>query len=201
MQGWTGAPRTEARPYSEDVHPQGGRRCFHSDLHVQPDRWICALLPQWQEDTASLQACTAASHKDSNAWNVVVLGVVLLLWISEKPGSNHGGENNTFNTPGKSDRRVAKITHWLFSQFIPSTRHYKVVKLRKMRHTWERHVLKILVQKSEEGDHLEHICADSIKVKQIIKKYYIRGWSGFNWLKIGMGGRLFVNMGMCHWVS
>lgn len=63
VQGWIGATRTEAGPHSDDVHSKGGRRCVHSDLHVQPDRRVCAVLPQWQEDTTSIQASTV-SHKD-----------------------------------------------------------------------------------------------------------------------------------------
>lgn len=88
VQGWTGAPRTEAGPHSEDVHSKGGRRCVHSNLYVQPDRRVCAVLPQWQEDTTSIQASNA-SHKDTNTQNNVAVGneAALLLCIWES-GSN-----------------------------------------------------------------------------------------------------------------
>jgi hypothetical protein len=57
-------------------------------------------------------------------------------------------------------------------------------------------VLKVLAGKSQERDHMKDPCADSIKVKQIIKKYCVRVLSGFKWLRQGMGGGLFMNMRM-----
>lgn len=43
-QGRTGAPGTEAWTLGEDIHPEGGRRSLHSDLHVQPDRRVRPVL-------------------------------------------------------------------------------------------------------------------------------------------------------------